>query len=121
MLSLVSISSLRCPLLSKPDRKCHGFTLHSLRHTYITSLLANGVDAPTVMEYSGHKSYQSFSIYLHKTDLGEKRACLILESVDGFLTALEPDGTLKTNEGQGAATAQTLTNHRSADRSRSVA
>lgn len=52
-----------------------GFTLHSLRHTYITHLLANGVDAPTVMEYSGHKSYQSFSVYLHKTDMGEKRAC----------------------------------------------
>jgi site-specific recombinase XerD len=36
--------------------------------TYITHLLANGVDAPTVMEFSGHKSYQSFSVYLHKTD-----------------------------------------------------
>jgi integrase len=53
------------------------FTLHSLRYTYITHLLANGVDAPTVMEYSGHKSYRSFSVYLHKTDLGEERACLI--------------------------------------------
>lgn len=73
-----------------------GFTLHSLRHTYITHLLANGVDAPTVMEYSGHKSFQSFSVYLHKTDMGEKRACLILEGVDHLLTtsgALKTDGT----------------------------
>jgi integrase len=73
-----------------------GFTLHSLRHTYITHLLASGVDAPTVMEYSGHKSYQSFSVYLHKTDMGEKRACLIVETIDHFLTtsgALKTDGT----------------------------
>lgn len=88
-----------------------GFTLHSLRHTYITHLLASGLDAPTVMQLSGHKSYQSFSVYLHKTDLGEKRACLILEAVDRFLTT---SGALKTNgtdEPQLAPTVQTLTNH----------
>src|SRR6185295_9594137 len=85
-----------------------GFTLHSLRHTYITHLLANGVDAPTVMEYSGHKSYQSFSVYLHKTDLGEKRACLILEGVDHLLTALGPERALKTTGGQSAASAHPL-------------
>jgi integrase len=91
-----------------------GFTLHSLRHTYITHLLSNGVDAPTVMQLSGHKSYQSFSVYLHKTDLGEKRACLILEKVDHFLTT---SGALKTDradEGQNAAIRQTLTNQRNA-------
>ncbi len=98
-----------------------GFTLHSLRHTYITHLLASGVDAPTVMEYSGHKSYQSFSVYLHKTDLGEKRACLILESVDGFLTALGPERALKTTGGQSAASAHPLQNHKNEDQSRSVA
>jgi hypothetical protein len=60
------------------------------------------------MEYSGHKSFQSFSVYLHKTDMGEKRACLILESVDHLLTT---SGTLKanrTNENANAATAQPL-------------
>ena len=98
-----------------------GFTLHSLRHTYITHLLANGVDAPTVMEYSGHKSYQSFSVYLHKTEIGEKRACLIVESVDHFLTtsgALKTDGT---QENASGATVYPLQNHRSADRMRSLA
>lgn len=91
-----------------------GFTLHSLRHTYITHLLANGVDAPTVMEYSGHKSYQSFSVYLHKTDMGEKRACLILEAVDHLLTTSRTDGTLKTHQHASAATVQPLQNHRTA-------
>jgi len=98
-----------------------GFTLHSLRHTYITHLLANGVDAPTVMEYSGHKSYQSFSVYLHKTDLGEKRACLILEGVDGILTGLGPDGTLESDETETGVIPQVVTNHRNVDRLRSVA
>jgi integrase len=98
-----------------------GFTLHSLRHTYITHLLSNGVDAPTVMEYSGHKSFQSFSVYLHKTDMGEKRACLIVETVDHFLTT---SGALKTNgteETTSAAMVYPLQTHRSADRMRSLA
>jgi integrase len=98
-----------------------GFTLHSLRHTYITHLLSNGVDAPTVMEYSGHKSFQSFSVYLHKTEMGEKRACLIVETVDHFLTT---SGALKTNgaeETPSAASVYPLQNHRSVGRIRSVA
>ena len=53
-----------------------GFTLHSLRHTYITHLLANGVDAPTVMEYSGHKSFQSFSVYLAQDGHGREASVL---------------------------------------------
>lgn len=98
-----------------------GFTLHSLKHTYITHLLANGVDAPTVMEYSGHKSYQSFSVYLHKTDLGEKRACLILEGVDGILTGSETNEALGAREGQSAAVLKPLTDHRTSYLARSVA
>ena len=98
-----------------------GFTLHSLRHTYITHLLANGVDAPTVMEYSGHKSFQSFSVYLHKTDLGEKRACLTLETVDRFLTTSGALKTNRTNENATAASAHPLQNHKNEDRSLSVA
>jgi integrase len=98
-----------------------GFTLHSLRHTYITHLLAHGVDAPTVMEYSGHKSYQSFSVYLHKTDLGEKRACLILESIDGFLTGCELNQNGQNDQNATAQPVNPLQNHKNADRTRSVA
>lgn len=101
--------------------KGRGFTLHSLRHTYITHLLANGVDAPTVMQLSGHKSYQSFSVYLHKTDLGEKRACLILEKVDHFLTTLGTDEALKTKRTKNDATVYPLQNHGNEGLLRSVA
>ena len=66
----------------------------SVNRLHICRLLTNGVDAPTVMKYSGHKSYPSFSVYLRKTELGEKRACLIVETVDHFLTT---SGAPKTN------------------------
>lgn len=85
-----------------------------LVHPFHFDLLANGVDAPTVMEYSGHKSYQSFSVYLHKTDMGERRACLILEGVDHSLTtsgALKTDGT---NQPTSYAPAPSLQSHRNA-------
>jgi len=96
-----------------------GFTLHSRRHTYITDLLVNGVDAPTGMEYSGHKSFQSFSVYLHKTDLGEKRACLILESVGRLLTTLR----LTTNRTEETASGGPVHHpqiHRNAGRMRTA-
>jgi len=57
---------------------------------------------------------QSFSVYLHKTDPGEKRACLILEIVDQLLTTSGTLGTDENAEAQSAANAQTLTNHRTA-------
>jgi integrase len=85
-----------------------GLTLHSLRHAYITHLLANGVDAPTVMEYSGHKSYESFSLYLHKTDLGEKRARLILGNVDGLLTDRESEENVQNDSNETASPAKAL-------------
>ena len=37
-----------------------GFTLHSLRHTYITHLLASGVDAPTVWNTPDIRAINAF-------------------------------------------------------------
>ncbi len=62
-----------------------GFTLHGLRHTYITELLAAGVDIPTVMKYSGHKSLATFSVYLHATVWGQKKALQRIEMFDDCL------------------------------------
>ena len=73
------------------------------------------------MQLSGHKSYQSFSVYLHKTDLGEKRACLILEKVDPLLTTLGTDEALKTKRTKNEATVYPLQNHRNEGLLRSVA
>jgi len=40
-----------------------------------------GNDAGTVMKYSGHKSLESFSIYLHPTEQGCILATQAMESV----------------------------------------
>jgi hypothetical protein len=56
------------------------------------------------------KSYQSFSVSLHKTDIGEKRAYLIVESVDHFLTTSWALKTYGTDENANAATVYPLQN-----------
>jgi integrase len=51
--------------------RTNGFTCHSLRHTFITDMMeASGNNVALVMSYSGHKSLESFSIYLHAPQHG---------------------------------------------------
>lgn len=70
--------------------QANGFTCHSLRHTFITDLMEKtGNDAGTVMKYSGHKTLESFSIYLHPTEQGRILAMQALNSVGLFLGGLE--------------------------------
>jgi integrase len=67
--------------------RANGFTLHSLRHTFITELMKQtNNDVGTVMKYSGHKSLTSFSRYLHPSETGSILAIQALDNVDGFLT-----------------------------------
>jgi integrase len=66
------------------------FTAHSLRHTFITDLMEKtGNDAGTVMKYSGHKTLESFSIYLHWTERGRILATQAMESVGDLLRSFE--------------------------------
>lgn len=48
-----------------------------------------GNDTGNVMKYSGHKTLESFSIYLHPTEQGRILAAQAMESVALLLRGLE--------------------------------
>ncbi|HEY6803704.1 MAG TPA: tyrosine-type recombinase/integrase [Pyrinomonadaceae bacterium] len=80
--------------------QANGFTAHSLRHTFITDLMEKtGNDAGTVMKYSGHKTLESFSIYLHSTEQGRLLAIQAMEIVGDLLGGFEGRGGRKGQEG----------------------
>ena len=48
-----------------------GFTCHSFRHTFVARLReTTGNDVGSVMSLSGHRSIESFKIYLHPDTTG---------------------------------------------------
>lgn len=42
-----------------------GIGFHTFRHTFITHLILNGVDLPTVQKLAGHASIETTMIYMH--------------------------------------------------------
>ena len=66
--------------------QANGFTCHSLRHTFVTDMMeATGNDVALIMSYSGHKSIESFKIYLHPTEKGRILANQRMSAVGDFL------------------------------------
>lgn len=49
-------------------RNIGNITIHELRHTYITLLIANGLDFKTVAKIAGHDVKQTLNTYSHVTD-----------------------------------------------------
>ena len=41
------------------------FRIHDMRHTFGTTLAANGIDVRTIMELMGHTDIKTTMIYLH--------------------------------------------------------
>lgn len=56
-------------LLSNYIRKLgYDLSLHELRHTYATNLIAKGIDFKTVAKLMGHDIEETMKIYSHVTD-----------------------------------------------------
>lgn len=60
-----------------------GFTLHALRHTYATTLLANGVDVRTVAALIGDDVKTVLSTYVHYTDDMRAQAAADIKKIFG--------------------------------------
>lgn len=58
-----------------------GFSIHSLRHTYATRLLANGVDIKTVAALLGDTVETVINNYIHVTDEMRKEAADLIENI----------------------------------------
>ena len=51
-----------------------GVCLHTLRHSYATHLLEEGVHLKSISAYLGHTSLETTMVYLHLTEAGEARS-----------------------------------------------
>ncbi|MCU1267203.1 MAG: integrase family protein [Acidobacteria bacterium] len=91
--------------------QANGFTCHSLRHTFITDLMEKtNNDAGTVMKYSGHKTLESFSGYLHSTEQGSILAMQAMKDVALILRSFENVGHIQNVENVAGVDANSLPN-----------
>jgi integrase len=72
------------PLLERAGLGSEGFTFHSLRHTFATTLAAKGVHPSTAQKMLGHSDIRmTLAIYTHATDEMQDAATAALESAFG--------------------------------------
>ena len=60
-------------------------TCHTLRHSFATHLLEDGVSIRQVSEYLGHATLQSTLIYLHLTEVSEAKGREVQERLFNYL------------------------------------
>ncbi len=58
-------------------------SVHSLRHTYATHLLEDGVNILTIRELLGHADIRTTMIYLHVAQINNKNKCSPLDTLEG--------------------------------------
>lgn len=71
-----------CAMVNEKFKKAKlDISLHELRHTYATKLIANGVDFKTVAKILGHSVEQTLKTYSHVTDDMMKKASNIIDNI----------------------------------------
>jgi integrase/recombinase XerD len=59
-------------------------SVHSLRHTYATHLLEDGVNILTVQELLGHAHVRTTMMYLHVAQVNNRHKCSPLDTLEGL-------------------------------------
>lgn len=59
-------------------------SVHSLRHTYATHLLEDGVNILTVQKLLGHNNVQTTMLYLHVAQVNNRDKCSPLDTLEGL-------------------------------------
>ena len=67
--------------LNNQLRKSFGVSLHELRHTFATDLIANGLDFKTAASILGHDVKETLDTYSHVTESMMNRAKLIISKL----------------------------------------
>ena len=68
------------------SRKLPRVTLHSLRHTHVSQLIAKGMDIMTISRRIGHSSpVVTLGVYGHLFDNGDSKAASAIEAAFGKL------------------------------------
>jgi integrase/recombinase XerD len=58
-----------------------GVAIHTLRHSYATHLLEEGVNLRVIQRYMGHAQLETTMLYLHLTQKGQENACQLINHV----------------------------------------
>ncbi len=69
--------------------------VHSLRHTYATHLLEDGVNILTIKELLGHASIKNTMIYLHVAQVNNRDKCSPIDTLEGLKIIGYIQGELK--------------------------
>ena len=71
-------------------------TIHTLRHSYATHLLEEGVSLRYVSQYLGHATLQQTLVYAHLTDVSAEQTQRALARLAATLTASSPSSSAST-------------------------